>query len=86
MSQTAPNPRPVERDPIPFSRVQDLVRALLGSDDLRQIRSLTLHNRAVEVEVYALNAEGHRYIRGGDEVAVDRIHIPISRTADPEGV
>jgi hypothetical protein len=67
-----------ERTPIPFSRIQHLLRDLLGQQDLRHIRGLTIDVDAVEVEVYALNEHGRPFLRGG-EAAVDRIHIPVGR-------
>lgn len=69
--------RAVERPPIPFERVQQLVRDLLGDDDLTGIRGLTVHRDAVEVEVYAVDGQGRRFMRG-DDVAVDLIHIPVT--------
>jgi hypothetical protein len=69
--------RQVERAPIPRHRVLRLVQELLEVQDLTDVASLALHARAVEAEVYARDAQGRRFLVG-DEVAVDRIHIPIA--------
>jgi hypothetical protein len=69
--------RTVERPAIPFGRVQQIVRDLLGADvDLRNIRGLTVHREAVVVEVLAVNQAGRRFMIGG-EIAIDRIHFPV---------
>lgn len=74
-----PAVRQVPRPPIPFARVQQLLRDLLGQQDLRHIRGLTIDRGAVEVEVLALNEHGRPFVRGHDEIAIDRICIPVSR-------
>ena len=73
----------VQRPPIPFRRVQQLVRDLLGQDDLSNVRSLEIGFGAIRAEVCALDAAGRKYgvrMPDGDmELAVDVIHIPVSR-------
>lgn len=82
MEQEGGPVRQVLRQPIPFSRVQQLVRDLLGTDDLTDIRGVHVHHQAVEVELYARGHAGARYLTSYDQdvpepVAVDRIHIPV---------
>lgn len=68
----------VELQPIPGSRVRQFVAALLGDEGaLDNLRALTLHPGAIEAEVYALDESGHRFDRGGGEIAVDTIHLRI---------
>jgi hypothetical protein len=61
---------------VPLVAVQRLIAGLLGWDALNEMRGLSLHRGAVEAEVYAVDQNGHRFTVG-DEIAVDRIHIPI---------
>jgi hypothetical protein len=75
--------RQVQRPAIPFSRLQQLLRDLLGQHDLSNIRGLTVDLGAIEVEVFALDDRGRKYLRGvgaDRDVAVDRIHIPVARS------
>lgn len=70
--------RQIRRPSIPFARVQQLVRDLLGQQDLQQIRGVTIDLDAIEVEVFALNEHGRLFLRGADgEIAIDRICIPV---------
>lgn len=66
---------------IPGERVQELLRALLGSeanqDPVRDLFSLTVHRHAIEVEVLAKDAEGRRFMRD-DEIAIDSIHLRVT--------
>jgi hypothetical protein len=61
---------------IPFAAVRRLVAGLLGWDALNETRGLSLHRGAVEAEVFAVDQNGRRFM-AGDDIAVDRIHIPI---------
>jgi hypothetical protein len=61
---------------IPFAAVQRLVAGLFGWDALNEMRGFSLHFGAVEAAVFAVDQNGRRFM-AGNEVAVDRIHIPI---------
>lgn len=65
---------------IPGERVQELLRALLASgtdaDPIRDVRGLTLDRGAIEVEVFAKDADGRRFLRG-DDIAIDRLHLRV---------
>jgi hypothetical protein len=69
---------PVDFQTIPLTRVQELVKSLLGIDDLSRVRSLDVHTDSVIAEVYAVDVTGSYYLRDG-EVAVDSINIRVDQ-------
>ena len=61
---------------LPLATVQRLIAGLLGWDALDDLRGFSVDRGAVIAEVYARDQEGRRFLVG-DEIAVDRIHIPV---------
>ena len=76
MPDTAVNPMEITRPEIPRDRVMNLIRDLLGFDDLGRIVSISIVPDVVRVEFYAVGEDG-KWFRREDEIARDVINFPI---------
>lgn len=81
-----PEPEPVAIPGVPTSISRESICGLiktLGLDP-NELVSMRFDRTGIHVEVYALNAEGHRFTADGENIATHRMTIAIDDSPKPD--